>query len=160
MSLLAIVAACGAAALAFAFVKSNWINAQDGGTERMKEIGGYIRDGAMAFLTREYKVLAIFVVVVAGLLALANASNEQSHSLVAVAFVVGAIASGAAGYFGMRVATAANFRTAAAARSGLVKALDVSFAGGAVMGMSVVGLGVIGLSGLYMWFSSLAGSLK
>ena len=99
MSLLAIVAACGAAALAFAFVKSKWINAQDGGTERMTEIGGYIRDGAMAFLTREYKVLAIFVVIVAALLGVSNADNEQSHGLVAVAFVVGAIASAAAGYF-------------------------------------------------------------
>ena len=96
MTALLIVAACGAAALAFAFMKSGWINQQDGGTDRMKEIGGHIAEGAMAFLAREYKVLAGFVVVVAGLLAGAYASNAQSHWLIAVAFVCGAIASGLA----------------------------------------------------------------
>ena len=155
MSPLYLVLATGVAALVFAWVKSQWINKQDGGTDRMKEIGGYIADGAMAFLTREYRVLALFVVVVAGLLAAANATNEQSHILVAASFVMGAIASGAAGYFGMKVATAANFRTAAAARTGLVPALNVAFTGGSVMGMCVVGLGILGITGLYMVYANM-----
>ena len=106
----------------------------------MQEIGAAVREGAMAFLKREYQVLAIFVVVVAGLLAF---FNEGSARLVAVSFVVGAFCSGLAGFFGMRVATASNMRTTHGARSGLHQALLVAFSGGAVMGMCVVGLGVL-----------------
>ena len=155
MSPLYLVLGTGVAALVFAWVKSQWINKQDGGTDSMKKIGGYIADGSIAFLAREYRVLAMFVVVVAALLAAANATNEQSHILVAASFVMGAIASGAAGYFGMKVATAANFRTAAAARTGLVPALNVAFTGGSVMGMCVVGLGIIGITALYLVYSSM-----
>ena len=144
----------GAAALIFAFWKTSWVNKQDAGTTEMKDIAALIREGAMAFLAREYKVLAGFVVVVAGLLALANMGDKPGHSpLIAVSFVVGALASGLAGYFGMRVATAANVRTTAAARGSLEKALDVAFSGGTVMGMSVVGLALVGLGGLYITYT-------
>lgn len=148
------VPAAGALALLFAFMKSSWINKQDAGNDTMKTIANNIREGAMAFLAAEYKKLAIFVVVVAVLLAYANDGRSDSNALIAVSFVVGAICSGLAGFFGMRVATAANVRTAHAAQKGLPAALDVAFSGGAVMGMSVVGLGVIGLGGLVMLFGT------
>ena len=122
----------------------------------MREIAGYIREGAMAFLAREYKILAIFSLVVASLLAVANWSNPVSSPLVAISFLVGALASALAGYFGMRVATAANVRTTHAARTGLNEALNVAFSGGTVMGMSVAGLGVLSLSlllGIYWNFT-------
>jgi K(+)-stimulated pyrophosphate-energized sodium pump len=145
----------GALALVYAFIKTTWIKKQDAGTDRMKEIGGYIAEGAMAFLGREYRVLSLFVVVVAGLLAWMNAGIESSSWLVSVSFVVGALASGLAGFFGMRVATLSNMRTTAAARDSLSSALSIAFSGGAVMGMSVVGLGVIGIAGLMLVFSSM-----
>ena len=145
----------GLLALGFAFIKSNKVNAADAGNERMREIAGHIRDGAMAFLRREYKSLSIFVVAVAILLWVSTLGGKAILGLQALSFVVGAICSGLAGFFGMRVATAANVRTTAAARDGLAKALDVSFAGGTVMGMSVVGLGVTGLGGLFVLYSSI-----
>ena len=148
----------GLLALGFAFLKSNKVNAADAGTDRMKEIANDIREGAMAFLSREYKVLSIFVVAVAILLGVSGAAGEKSFlALQALSFVVGATCSGLAGFFGMRVATAANVRTTAAAREGLAKALDVAFAGGTVMGMSVVGLGVTGLGGLFALYSMMPG---
>ena len=145
------VVASGLIALIFAFAKSKWIAKQDEGTDKMKEIGGHIRDGAMAFLTREYRVLSIFVLAVAGLLAAFNLNDPQSSWLVSVSFIVGALCSGLAGFFGMRVATNSNYRTTAAARTSLTGALGVAFAGGSVMGMSVVGLGVVGLGGLFLF---------
>lgn len=144
------VPAAGALALLYAMVKSSWINRQDAGTDRMKEIGGYIREGAMAFLAREYKVLAIFVVAVAVALYFANRGQAESHGVMALSFIVGAICSALAGFIGMRVATAANVRTTNAARTGLNKALGIAFSGGAVMGMSVVGLALVGLGLLYI----------
>lgn len=144
----------GFVALAFAFWRTGWISKQDEGSDKMKAIGGHIADGAMAFLKAEYRVLAIFIVAVAILLGLAN-SGEGKSPLVAVSFIVGALASGLAGFLGMRVATKANYRTAQAARSGLSKALGVAFAGGSVMGLSVVGLGVIGLGGLFLVYREL-----
>ncbi len=146
---------CGVLALAYAGWKSTWIKAQDPGTDRMIEIGGYIADGAMAFLSREYKVLSIFVVVVAVALAGLNAGLKGSSWHIAISFVAGAIASGLAGFFGMKVATMSNIRTTAAARKGLAGALDVAFSGGAVMGMSVVGLGVVGINILMLLFTNM-----
>ena len=143
----------------FALIKSAWINKQDIGTDKMKEIGGHIRDGAMAFLSREYRVLAIFVVAVAAALGIANNGLAGSHWMVAVSFIVGAICSGLAGFFGMRVATAANVRTTNAARQGLNPALLVAFSGGAVMGMSVVGLAVVGLGVLYIIYGNMFNAL-
>ncbi len=154
-TLLLVAPIAGALALAYAFIKTGMINKADAGTDKMKEIGAHIREGAMAFLGREYKVLAIFVIIVAALLAIANGSMEDSSPLVGLSFVVGAICSGLAGFFGMRVATAANIRTTAAARDGLNKALAIAFGGGAVMGMSVVGLATLGLGLLLLIFANL-----
>jgi K(+)-stimulated pyrophosphate-energized sodium pump len=155
--LLRLIPTFGVAALLFAWYKSGWISRQDYGTDRMTEISGYIRQGAMAFLAREYRILVIFVVLVAIMLGLANANQANSHALVAFSFIVGAFCSGLAGYVGMRVATLANVRTASAARGGLAKALGVAFSGGSVMGMSVVGLGILGLSLLMLLYFSLFG---
>ncbi|MCH6562298.1 MAG: sodium-translocating pyrophosphatase [Myxococcales bacterium] len=150
------VAASGVLALIFAFWRARVVARADAGTDEMIEIAGYIREGAMAFLNREYRVLAIFVLVVAGLLAAVNL--PRGTSLVAVSFMVGAVCSGLAGFFGMRVATLANVRTAAAARHSIARALDVAFTGGSVMGMCVVGLGVLGLSGLFLIYVNTIGS--
>ena len=149
------VAGTGVLALVFAWVRSMWIAKQDAGNEKMTTIAGHIRAGAMAFLSREYRVLAIFVVVVAGLLAWANAGRDGSSALIGLSVLVGATCSALAGFFGMRIATAANVRTAAAARTSLNQALRVAFAGGSVMGFSVVGLGVLGLSVLFLLYSSM-----
>lgn len=138
------------AALIYAILKSKWINKQDAGTDKMKEIAGHIHEGAMAFLNAEYKVLIVFVAIVAVILGAVNAINPASSWLVAISFVVGAVCSAAAGNFGMRVATKANVRTSNAARTGLGKALAVAFGGGAVMGMTVVGLGLLGIICLFL----------
>ncbi len=150
-----LVPAAGVIALLAAFVFTTWVNKQDVGTDKMREIAGHIREGAMAFLTREYKTLSVFVIAVAVLLGIGYMGDQDSHPLVALSFVVGAICSGLAGFFGMRVATAANVRTTNAAREGLNPALLIAFRGGAVMGLSVVGLGVLGLSGLLILYSNL-----
>ncbi len=148
-----VIVASSLLALGYAFWRSSWISKQDAGTEKMVEIGHAIREGAMAFLTREYRVLAVFVVAVAALLFWGNYS--RGTSLVALSFVVGAISSALAGFFGMRVATQANNRTTHAARTSLNDALIVAFNGGSVMGMSVVGLGVLGLSILFWAYGGL-----
>ena len=153
MNLFYFVPLAGIVALIYAFLKSSWVNKQDPGNEKMIEIGTAVREGAMAFLAREYKVLAVFVVAVSAFLAWGNAS--QNTSMVAASFIVGALCSGFAGFFGMRVATAANNRTTQAARTSLNSALGVAFAGGSVMGMSVVGLGVVGLSSLFYFYGGL-----
>ncbi len=148
-----LIPASGLLALLFALWKTTWINRQDPGNEKMIEIGKAVREGAMAFLKREYTVLAFFVVIVAVLLFLGNRS--QGTQLVALSFVVGALCSGIAGYAGMRVATSANNRTTNAARKSLQSALSIAFSGGSVMGMSVVGLGVLGLSLLFFLYRSM-----
>ncbi len=145
----------GILALLFAFYKSSWINKQDPGTEKMKVIGAAIREGAMAFLSREYKVLSVFVIAVAVLLIVGNTGSVR---LVGVSFVVGAVCSGIAGFIGMRVATASNMRTTNAARKGLADALSIAFSGGAVMGMAVVGLGILGISSLLLVYTKMFGT--
>jgi len=144
-------------ALAFAFWKASWVKKQPAGDAGMQEIANQIQEGAMAFLAREYKVLAGFVVVVAILLGAVNATGEAQSPLIAFSFVMGACASGLAGYIGMRVATNANVRTTAAATKGLSEALQVAFSGGAVMGLSVVGLAIIGLGGLWSLYMGMWG---
>ncbi len=145
----------GILALAFVFIKSAWVSKQDEGEDRMKRIAKNIADGAMSFLKAEYKVLAIFVVAVAILLYFKGSAEEGSSGIVAVSFIIGAICSALAGFIGMKVATKANVRTTQAARTSLGKALEVAFAGGAVMGLGVVGLGVLGLSGLFMIYQNI-----
>ena len=130
--------AMGIVALLYVAWKSAWVSKQEVGTEKMARIADNIAVGAMAFLKAEYKVLAIFVVAVAALLAFKGASEANSSPLVALSFVVGAVCSALAGYLGMRVATKANVRTTNAARTSLGKALEVAFGGGSVMGLGVV----------------------
>ncbi len=140
----------GIIGLIYTLIKFNWVAKQDAGTPRMKEISNYIAEGAMAFLKAEWKVLGYFVVIVAILLAVMAQANPNSHWSIAIAFVLGAVLSATAGYIGMKAATKANVRTAQAARTSLSKALNVSFTGGAVMGVGVAGLAVLGLGGLYI----------
>lgn len=140
----------GVIGLLYTFVKFNWVSKQPAGESRMKEISNYIADGAMAFLKAEWRILTYFVIIVALLLGFMASKNSHSHWSIAIAFVIGAIASAVAGYIGMKVATKANVRTAQAARSSLSKALAVSFTGGSVMGLGVAGLAVLGLGGLYL----------
>ena len=148
------VLGAGVLAMVYAFWKTSWINDQDEGTDRMKQIGASIADGAMAFLKAEYRVLTIFVVIVACLLAFA-ANNQGDSWLVSISFLSGAITSGLAGFLGMRVATKANNRTTNAAQTSLAKALNVAFTGGSVMGLSVVGLGVLGVTILFTIYTNL-----
>ena len=148
------VLGAGIIAMLYAFWKTSWINNQDEGSDRMKQIGASIADGAMAFLKAEYRVLAIFVVIVACLLAFA-ANNQGDSWLISISFLSGAMASALAGYLGMKVATKANNRTTNAAQSSLAIALNVAFTGGSVMGLSVVGLGVLGVTGLYVIYDHL-----
>ncbi|MCH1432737.1 MAG: sodium/proton-translocating pyrophosphatase, partial [Flavobacteriaceae bacterium] len=146
--------AFGVLALLFVFIKNNWVSKQEVGNEKMARIAKNIADGAMSFLKAEYKILSIFVVAVAILLFFKGQAEAGSNGMVAVSFIVGAICSALAGFIGMKVATKANVRTTNAARTSLGKALEVAFAGGAVMGLGVVGLGVLGLSSLFAIYSS------
>ena len=134
-------------ALVFAFWKLRWVESQSQGTDEMAKIAGHIRSGAMAFLNREYRVLAIFVAVVAILLFIGYDNDIN----IALAFIFGAACSGLAGFIGMWSATASNSRTTNAARTSLNDALIVAFSGGSVMGMCVAGLGVMGLSLLFLF---------
>ena len=152
-----IVLAAGILAMIYAFWKTNWIESQDQGNSRMKSIGSSIAEGAMSFLKAEYRVLAIFVFIISVLLGFANSGRPDSSVLISLSFIVGAIASGFAGYLGMRVATKANNRTTNAARESLSKALNVAFSGGSVMGLCVVGLGVLGLTGLFLIYTNTYG---
>ena len=150
-----IVLNAGVIALVFAFIKTNWINKQDQGTDKMEEIGKSIAEGAMAFLRAEYRVLSFFVLIVALLLGFANAGRQDSSAFISLSFISGAVASGLAGFLGMRVATKANNRTTNAARTSLESALNVAFTGGSVMGLSVVGLGLIGLGSLFLLYQNI-----
>ncbi|NLK43403.1 MAG: sodium-translocating pyrophosphatase [Tissierellia bacterium] len=148
---LALIAApiIGILALLFAFYKASSIDKVSPGNDRMIEISTYIQEGAMAFLRRQYRSLIIFIVILFVILTVAPGLGIST----AICFLVGALFSILAGYFGMRVATKANVRTANVAKeSGMTKALNVAFSGGAVMGMSVVGLGILGVGVLYMIF--------
>lgn len=157
-ALIYLVPLLGLAGLAFTFIKSSWVSKQEIGTERMERISVNITEGAMSFLRAEYTILSIFVLVVAALLGYAGLNQgTDSSPLIALSFGIGAVCSALAGFVGMRVATKANVRTTQGARNGLGKALEIAFAGGAVMGMGVVGLGVLGLSVLFIVYSSLFG---
>lgn len=143
----------GIAGLLFTVWKSAWVKRQDGGNEKMQRISDHIYNGAMAFLKAEYRILAIFVLGVSVLLFFKGSAEETSNGYVVVSFILGAFLSGLAGFLGMNVATRANVRTTQAARTSLGKALEIAFAGGAVMGLGVVALGVLGLSLLFLFFN-------
>jgi len=155
-SIIYVIPFLGLLGLLYTLWKSAWVTKQDPGTPKMQKIASHIYNGAMAFLKAEYRVLSIFIVIVAILLAISG-NTPDSSPLVAVSFFVGALCSALAGFIGMRVATKANTRTTNAARTGLAKALEIAFAGGSVMGMGVVGLGVIGLGLLFIIYSNMFG---
>ena len=154
VNMIYLVILSGVIALLYSLWKAKWIIKQDEGTDTMKMIGGSIAEGAMSFLKAEYKILSIFVLAVAILLGFANYGKSDSSMLISLSFVVGALASGLAGFIGMKVATKANNRTTHAARTSLTQGLEVAFVGGSVMGLSVVGLGVIGLGSLFLFYQS------
>ncbi|AGA79946.1 sodium-translocating pyrophosphatase [Echinicola vietnamensis] len=133
-------------------VKSAWVNKQPTGDENMVELAGHIARGAMAFLKAEWKVLFYFVVIAGIVLAWSGTLVENSSPVIAASFVLGAFLSAFAGYIGMNIATKANVRTTQAAKSGLAKALKVSFSGGTVMGLGVAGLAVLGMGSLFIVF--------
>ena len=157
-SIIYLVPVLGIVGLIVMAVKSAWVSKQDAGDKNMQELAGYIADGAMAFLKAEWKVLSIFVVFAAALLAYSGTVHEvhgvEIHSswIISIAFIIGAVFSATAGYIGMKVATKANVRTTQAARTSLKQALKVSFTGGSVMGLGVAGLAVLGLGGLFIVF--------
>ncbi len=160
-----LVPALGVIGLIVMAIKSAWVNKQDAGDKNMQELAGYIADGAMAFLKAEWKVLSIFVVFAAALLAYSGTIHEVNgkaiHSswIISISFIIGAVFSATAGYIGMKVATKANVRTTQAARTSLKQALKVSFTGGTVMGLGVAGLAVLGLGGLFIVFLTIFADL-
>ena len=131
-------------------VQAAWVRKQSVGEARMSEIAQHIHEGALAFLSAEYRILAVFVVVAGALLGLVSSMVETTHWFIVVAFVIGAVFSALAGNIGMRIATQANVRTTQAARTSLSEGLKVSFTGGMVMGLGVAGLAVFGLSALFI----------
>src|SRR5215207_9901600 len=160
-----VVPALGIVGLIVMAIKSAWVTRQDAGDANMKELSGYIADGAMAFLKAEWRVLSVFVLITAAVLAYSGTIHEVNgrtiHSswVICIAFVIGAVFSATAGFIGMKVATKANVRTTQAARTSLKQALKVSFTGGTVMGLGVAGLAVLGLGGLFIVFLSLFAGL-
>lgn len=160
-----LVPAFGVVGLLVMAVKAAWVSKQDAGDENMKVLAKHIADGAMAFLKAEWKILSIFVVITAALLAYSGTIHEiggrQIHSswVICIAFVIGAVFSATAGFIGMKIATKANVRTTQAARTSLKQALAVSFTGGSVMGIGVASLAVLGLGGLFIVFLSIFAGL-
>ena len=149
-TILYLVPALAIVGLIYMFVQARWVRAQSAGEPRMIEIAKYIHEGALAFLSAEYRILAIFVVVAGALLGVVSVMVPTTHWFIVIAFVIGAFFSALAGNIGMRIATEANVRTTQAARTSLAEALKVSFRGGMVMGLGVAGLAVFGLSVLFI----------
>ncbi len=141
-------------AFVFAVYKTVWIEKLDAGDAKMQKIAGYIADGAISFLKAEYKILAVFVLIIATVIGFL-AEEETSHWLIAITFILGASLSATAGYLGMKIATKSNVRTTQAARFSLSKALNVSFSGGLVMGIHVVSLGIMGIISIFLILNNL-----
>ena len=138
--------------LLYMLVKKSWVMKQDAGDGKMKEISDHIYEGALAFLNAEYRLLAIFVVIVSILLFIVSQVVDTTHWLIVIAFIFGAGFSAFAGNIGMRIATKTNVRTTQAARTSLPNALKVAFGGGTVMGLGVAGLAVLGLTAFFIVF--------
>ncbi len=138
--------------LIFMAVKRSWVMKQNPGDGKMKEISDHIYEGALAFLNAEYRLLAVFVVIVSVALAIVSFVVPTTHILIVVAFIFGAIFSALAGNMGMKIATKTNVRTTQAARTSLPDALKISFGGGTVMGLGVAGLAVLGLTLFFIIF--------
>ena len=138
--------------LIYMWIKQSWVLKQDAGDGKMKEISDHIYEGALAFLNAEYRLLAIFVVIVSVLLAIVSFVVPTTHWLIVIAFIFGAVFSAFAGNIGMKIATKTNVRTTQAARTSLPEALKISFGGGTVMGLGVAGLAVLGLTAFFIFF--------
>lgn len=138
--------------LIYMWIKQSWVMKQDAGDGKMKEISDHIYEGALAFLSAEYRLLTIFVVIVSVALAAVSFIVPTTHVLIVVAFIFGAVFSALAGNIGMKIATKTNVRTTQAARTSLPKALNISFGGGTVMGLGVAGLAVLGLTAFFIFF--------
>ncbi|WGK65480.1 sodium-translocating pyrophosphatase [Croceiramulus getboli] len=138
--------------LIYMFIKQSWVLKQDAGDGKMKEISDHIYEGALAFLSAEYRLLSIFVIVVSVALAVVSFVVPTTHWLIVIAFIAGAIFSAFAGNVGMKIATKTNVRTTQAARTSLPQALKISFGGGTVMGLGVAGLAVLGLTAFFIFF--------
>ncbi|MFN0728029.1 sodium-translocating pyrophosphatase [Polaribacter gochangensis] len=138
--------------LIYMLIKKSWVMKQDAGDGKMKEISDHIYEGALAFLNAEYRLLAIFVIIVSILLAAVSFIVPTTHWLIVVAFIFGAVFSAYAGNIGMKIATKTNVRTTQAARTSLPNALKISFGGGTVMGLGVAGLAVLGLTAFFIIF--------
>ncbi len=138
--------------LVFMFIKMSWVKKQDAGDEKMQSISKSIKEGALAFLNAEYRLLLIFSIIASIALFVISQIVDTTHWIIVVAFIIGAIFSALAGNIGMRIATDANARTTEAAKTSLPKALQVSFGGGTVMGLGVAGLAVLGLSLFFLLF--------
>ncbi len=151
-NLIYLVPLFGLTGLFFMYIKSSWIKKQNPGNENMQELANYIADGAMAFLKAEWKVLTYFSFIASILLFYSGTLVETSSPIIALSFLIGAIFSALAGYFGMSIATKANVRTTEAAKESLSKALKVSFTGGTVMGVGVASLAILGLGLLFIFF--------
>ncbi len=140
---------CGALGVVYALVTAAWVSKQPAGSEKMQAISDAVREGAVAFLNREYKTVAIVAVVLAG--ALLYLGKWTS-----IGFVIGTVGSALAGYIGMMVSVKANVRTTEAAKDGIQPALNVAFKGGSVTGIMVVGLGLLGITGYYAFVKAVA----
>ena len=154
-TILYLIPALGIFGLVVMAFKSSWVSKQPTGEENMVELAGYIAEGAMAFLKAEWKILTYFAIVAAIVLGWSGTLVETSSPVIAISFLIGAVFSATAGYFGMNIATKANVRTTQAARTDLKSALKVAFTGGTVMGLGVAGLAVLGLSLLFIVFYKL-----
>ncbi|MEJ6625048.1 MAG: sodium/proton-translocating pyrophosphatase, partial [Flavobacteriaceae bacterium] len=138
--------------LIYMLVRASWVRKQSPGSERMIEISTAIKEGALAFLNAEYRLLFVFVIIASVALYGISLAVDTTSWMIVPAFILGAVFSAFAGNIGMRIATEANARTAEAAKTSLPKALQVSFGGGTVMGLGVAGLAVLGLTLLFMFF--------
>ncbi|MFM8440546.1 MAG: sodium/proton-translocating pyrophosphatase, partial [Acidobacteriota bacterium] len=147
-----LIPALGILGLVVMAIKSSWVSRQSAGDENMVQLSTYIAEGAMAFLKAEWKVLAVFAAIAAAVLGWSGTLVETSSPVIALSFLIGAVFSATAGYFGMNIATKANVRTTQAARTSLKSALKVAFTGGTVMGLGVAGLAVLGLGSLFIIF--------
>ncbi len=151
-TILYLIPALGILGLVVMAIQSAWVTKQPTGEANMVELAAYIAEGAMAFLKAEWKILTYFAIIAAIVLGWSGTLVETSSPVIAVSFIIGAILSATAGYFGMNIATKANVRTTQAARTDLKGALKVAFTGGTVMGLGVAGLAVLGLSSLFIIF--------
>ncbi|HIE32137.1 MAG TPA: sodium-translocating pyrophosphatase, partial [Methanosarcinales archaeon] len=148
-NILYLAPAAGIISLVFAGLFARLVLKQPTGTKEMQEIASAIQEGAMAYLNRQYRTVAIVAIILAAAIFLLLGEDGAK---IAIGFLTGALASAAAGYIGMNVSVRANVRTANAAKGGLEKALAIAFKGGAVTGLAVVGLALLGTSGFYVLF--------